>query len=503
MTDHRITGAGATDPSSSQPIIGIIGGGIAGSTIALRLSELGIKVVLIENGPSLVNGPPICHLHAGGNLYREISQQQCITLLRQSIEILRLYPDAADYRPTVIAVPTHDNGSPDDLLPRLKRLQQEYAKLIASDPANRILGNADNYYQLFSRHQLEKLAQQPVVTAPKTMAQWMIPVARSLNLDRLKFPLIMVQEYGLSVFRLAATASLALEKIAHCQILTNTQVVGINRKSSGAGWQLAMQQNRRSDPKSATPVEQVIEVDYLINACGFRTGTIDDLVGEQRQRMVEFKAAYVTHWSDCDATWPEVIFYGERGTPNGMAQLTPYPDGYFQIHGMTQDITLFEQGLVATTAGSAQPQLATKYIAKITQQWPAEVARARTERSITYMASFIPGFASAESGGKPLFGAQQIPGQDPSLRAADVSFGRHRYARCEIVKASSALTAADHILNQLVELNIIEQPPATGHYFPVTHGLTEQQISHRARELARQRNYPAALARRNQPKLDS
>ncbi|EDQ02061.1 hypothetical protein [Shewanella benthica] len=41
-------------------------------------------------------------------------------------------------------------------------------------------------------------------------------------------------------------------------------------------------------------------------------------------------------------------FYGERGTPQGMAQLTPYPDGYFQLHGMTQDITPFNNGLVAS-----------------------------------------------------------------------------------------------------------------------------------------------------------
>lgn len=50
--------------------VGIIGGGVAGSTIAIKLSQLGIKTVLFEAGPSLINGPPMCHLHAGGALYR-------------------------------------------------------------------------------------------------------------------------------------------------------------------------------------------------------------------------------------------------------------------------------------------------------------------------------------------------------------------------------------------------------------------------------------------------
>jgi len=69
----------------------------------------------------------------------------------------------------------------------------------------------------------------------------------------------------------------------------------------------------------------------------------------KRERFVEFKAVYVTK-SNFDSTkWPEIIFFGKRGTPQGMAQFTPYADGYFQLHGMTQEITLFENGLVKTS----------------------------------------------------------------------------------------------------------------------------------------------------------
>ncbi|QSA20474.1 FAD-dependent oxidoreductase, partial [Vibrio furnissii] len=74
-----------TTPNTVSPSVAIIGGGVAGATAAVHMSELGLNVLLLEKGPGLVNGPPICHLHAGGNLYREISQQQCIELLRQSI----------------------------------------------------------------------------------------------------------------------------------------------------------------------------------------------------------------------------------------------------------------------------------------------------------------------------------------------------------------------------------------------------------------------------------
>ncbi len=78
--------------TSSKPTFAIIGGGIAGSTVAMHLAELGVNVTLLEKGTSLVAGPPICHLHAGGNLYREISETQCVDLLKQSIDTARFYP---------------------------------------------------------------------------------------------------------------------------------------------------------------------------------------------------------------------------------------------------------------------------------------------------------------------------------------------------------------------------------------------------------------------------
>lgn len=95
-----------------------------------------------------------------------------------------------------------------------------------------------------------------------------------------------------------------------------------------------------------------------------------------------------------------MIFHGERGTPNGMAQLTPYPDGYFQLHGMTEDITLFPKGLVSSTAANAQPELSAPFIKKLTQHWQQDEVDLRSSRAINHMAQFIPEFSSATIGGK-------------------------------------------------------------------------------------------------------
>ncbi len=470
------------DNKIHQATVGIIGAGVAGSTIALRLSELGIKTLLIERGDGLVNGPPMCHLHAGGNLYREISDHQCLKLLKQSIETLRIYPHCVNQRPTVIAVPTQDPGDPSDLMSRLHLLREEYQRIVAADPLNQVLGQPENYFTLYQREDLDRLALSPTPVQPSCNDDWMIPIAKQVDLDKLKYPLVLVQEYGLSSLRIAATATLALAQLESAQVLTNTQVIQVTPNQDG--WLIETQN------------EQQYQVDYLVNACGFRTGSVDDMAKFSRQRMVEFKAAYIARWAEPNAVWPEVIFHGQRGTPKGMAQLTPYCDGHFQLHGMTKDITLFNGGLVHSSSASSQPKLPDSLVNKIMHHWPRDVLKQRTEQAIAHVSQFVPSFASAEFGGKPLYGAQQIPGADADLRAAALSFEPHNYARAEIVKASSALTAADQILAKLVELSLAHPAMQTKRetQFPTTLSLAPNQITQVATELALARQYPAALA---------
>ena len=481
---------------SSNAKIAIIGGGVAGSTIALRFAELGLDTTLIEKGPSLVNGPPICHLHAGGNLYREICDEQCLTLLQQSIDTVKVYPQSVNIRPTVIALPKTDNGQPEDLLPRLKKLRAKYSELVTQDSDNKVLGEPENYFRFYSRAELDTLREMPVPKTAQNDSDWLIAFAQHVDLDRVKFPVLLVQEYGLSAFRFAAIASLAIEGLPSCHLQIDSQVVAITQQENTSGWQVSTQ-TLSQQKQGHSIIEQ--HFDYVINACGFKSGEIDDMVSAKRKRMVEFKAAYVAHWPQCQGLWPEIVFYGERGTPQGMAQLTPYPDGYFQLHGMTQDITLFDQGLVASSLESAQPQLAKRFIEKIDKKWPEQLVHNRTLGSIEHIAQFVPTFNTARVAAKPLFGAQQIPGENADLRAADVSFYGQHYARTEIVKASSALAAADAILNNLVYCGLIDAIEIgdflTKHYFPVSQQSSEIKVTERAMMLAKQRDYPMALAK--------
>ncbi|WP_423841118.1 FAD-dependent oxidoreductase [Vibrio mytili] len=469
-------------PNYKDKHIAVIGGGVSGATAAIHFAELGFKVSVIEKGVSLVNGPPICHLHAGGNLYREISEQQCLDLLAQSIDTIRLYPRSLNIRPTVIAVPHSDGGDPEVLIPRLEVIKHAYNELVNQDERNKVLGEPEQYYKLYSKEELVALAKCTQPDNPLSIDDWCIPFAQHTDLEQLKYPVVAVQEYGWSVFRLAAIANLTLDQLPNANVLTQANLKHAEHVDDQ--WQLTYEHNG---------VDNQLTCDYLVNACGFETGTVDNAVGVNRQRLVEFKAAYVTKWHECNQQWPEVIFHGPRGTDKGMAQLTPYSDGYFQLHGMTKAITLFEDGLVGSTSESAQPILPQGLMSKITQGWRQDALIERTEKAISHMAQFIPDYHSAIKGGKALFGAQQIPGADPVLRAADVSFEENHYARIEVVKASSTLLAAQKVLQHWFGISpnrdVEMEHPTAVHW-------SEQEVEEYAIRLTQQRDYPKALAER-------
>jgi len=374
----------------------------------------------------------------------------------------------------------------------LELLTHEYETLIRNDNRNKVLGESADYYKSYDRAEIIAFKEKDIVKKPTTCDEWMIPVAKNIDLDKVQFPLIMVQEYGLNLFRLAAGTALSLENMSSVTMQTQSIVYNVQQACDADGWIVSYVKNDKSHQE---------HFDYLINAAGFRTGKIDDLLGAPCKAMVEFKAAYVSQWDESDDThFPEIVFHGERGTPQGMGQFTPYPGGYFQLHGMTKEITLYEDGLVANTAVSCQPHLGQNFMEKIDKSWTKEETRERTDAAIKHLSQFIPSFSTAHVGSKPLFGAQQIPGDDPTLRVAEVSFPTQRYARCEIVKVSSVMDMIDAIIKEFVVLGYVDRSMQGKRDYKHIETLQEHELNILAEMLCEEREYPKDLAHRNMPK---
>ena len=464
--------------------VGIIGGGVSGVVIALELAKYKVDSVLFEQEESVVNGPPFCHLHAGGNLYPDISDEQCKILLKQAIEMARLFPQSIDERPTFISVPNTANYDVFQIEKRLEMLAGYYKQLITEDSDNAILGTSEDYYKKYTQEDLITLAKQPTVKRPKSSDEWMTNTIQLIDPEKLKTPVFIVQEYGWNLFRLGAQAQLALIKTNHCNLKINTTVTNVKdvrNQKLGYNWEIYTN-------------DDVYKVNYLVNSCGYNTGEIDASLQLNAERLIEFKAAYVSKWQPIAGLIPELIFLGERGTPNGMVQLTPYCDEFYQIHGMTKDITLFENGLVQSKGNHTQPVFNESIKQKLKRDWKEDEINTRTENAIKFVTKFVPSFKSATVGGPPLYGAQQIHGDDPNLRVGEVSFPCKSYARSEIIKASSALTIAQKILNKIQEEEIIPTINTELKQNKLLDSISKNDIDKMANKLAIQRGYPEALS---------
>ncbi len=177
--------------------VAIIGGGVAGVSAALMLEE---DITLFEKKDSLVSGPPFCHLHAGGNLYPDISLDECKQLLVESIEFAKFYPFVIDYRPTIFAFPKSCEKSPQFLLNRLETLQELYENLVAKDSSNKVLGEPKNYFQVFEKEDILALKKLPTPKKPQSMQDWLIPFAKEVNIEALQYPIFLVNEFGINLF---------------------------------------------------------------------------------------------------------------------------------------------------------------------------------------------------------------------------------------------------------------------------------------------------------------
>ncbi len=177
-----------------------------------------------------------------------------------------------------------------DFFPLVRKTAgQNPKRLVSNDLASKVIGEPAEYFQCFTRADIEPLIGKHIPKKAQCATDWLIAFATHTDLDAIKFPIVLVQEYGMYAFRLAAIATLAIDRLDNCHLQTNRKVVAISAQTAHLGWQITTE-----DINSGKQNQH--ELDYVVNACGFKSGEIDDMLNTKRKRMVEFKAAYVAHW---------------------------------------------------------------------------------------------------------------------------------------------------------------------------------------------------------------
>jgi hypothetical protein len=108
-----------------------------------------------------------------------------------------------------------------------------YQSLVDADPSNQVLGKVQDYYRVYDKQQIQQLIQLEAKDIPSTTDEWVVAALKVMDLEKLQYPIIAVQEFGWNIFRLSASAFLQLQRLQSAQVHLNVQVDDLKRHMDG------------------------------------------------------------------------------------------------------------------------------------------------------------------------------------------------------------------------------------------------------------------------------
>lgn len=388
--------------------IAIIGGGISGVVSAVKLSKdlPDCDIDLYEKKQSLLNGPPYCHLHAGGFLYPEMPLADCKELMLDSIEFANMFPDAIIHRPTVIAFNKHSSYNPHVLNHKCFHLSRTYA-LAGTTP----LGETHLFYAMYSYEDAVYFKKHGhfYKTADKARRYHDTFVSQFLNLltdiNSIKYPFACVNEPGIDQQKVVDYC-LELLKESRVKLHLATDIKSHDIHNVSKTWYI-------KDSR----------YDALVNAAGHASRDVFPNVS-----MVEFKSSFVIQNSLDQLLLPEIAIIGKRQTENGLLQITPIGNNEFQLHSMTTDSSII------TTASSHVSNLVFD-------------AHQRTAKALERIIAFMPSFDSSVILNKALSGVQRISNEASLEKRVSqiICDPSKNYAELQTIKASSAVSLSHKV----------------------------------------------------------
>jgi hypothetical protein len=407
--------------------ISVIGGGIGGCMAAIMASKIpNADVQLFEKKDKLLAGLPFCHLHSGGFLYPMINHEECIELLNHSLEFANFFNECLDNRPTIIAYRIDSIYNTKELIDKCKLMEATYKEFCVKD--NHVLGNPNSYYAIYTREDIiyyKKFGKLPEKFEDRYLYHDLYTtefckILNSTNIDDIKYPFVSVMEPSILMNKV-------YKKITKLFNDTNTDKDNIKIHTG----------------TTANVDELINKFDYTINASGYQNNN------KYQDSLLELKSSWMVINNHLNIRLPEIAIIGERGTKNGMMQISQCEENnIFQIHAMTNDSSIFE--CVDKIENFSNDNLDIIYNSRI----PSEIINTRTKSAINEVSKLFNIFKYSKIDLKlePLWGVQRIISKNKDNRVADVVFPAENYAEIQIIKGISSVTAANKLIKKIKSL---------------------------------------------------
>ena len=302
----------------------VVGGGIAGCVTALKLSKLENTVVdIYEKRSRLLNKLPYCHLHVAGALYPDLKIKECEKLFNESLAFAKEFARFMTMRPTIVAYKTSSIYEPSKLIFKLRAIRVLYSKT-----GSNIFGSVDDFFRVYTRDDMTYFKQHGKFASDKTVhSKYVENFCHVLkNVDDIKYPFVSVMEPGINQTELENNLARLISNRRNINVYTGRMVENINKR--GEKW----------------CVNGGEEYDFFINAMGHASSV---WFPTHEKEYLEYKSSWLIDISrntfSNDMMIPEIALIGERGTSNGMIQLTPIRMGEkttFQVHYMSPDSSI-------------------------------------------------------------------------------------------------------------------------------------------------------------------
>ncbi len=187
------------DSDNNDPIIYVIGGGIAGCSTALKLADSDHKVVILEANSDILlgssDGTP-CRISLG---FHYSDEATAIKLLETSIDLVRHYPgykitdrtsnkDQAHLGRGRYFVTKDSLFKPEEVEKIYKKLQGRYSELVRQDRKNKVFGDPKNFFRKLDLAEYKDVANVDNIAlafeTAETFLDW--PKLKSTIVEKIK-----------------------------------------------------------------------------------------------------------------------------------------------------------------------------------------------------------------------------------------------------------------------------------------------------------------------------